>query len=175
MCTLIYPLHFVCKKTDFPTAWSTVDSSEHTEVEVIKSHLTELGFPEYVLNDLTPKDIAACDGALQVVVDITDEPVNDGRTVTTEYSNGEKRHIEQKTVYDVKELRITGVGMQIPGERERWIIFHHFLWTTDPGFYGTESIQLWPVYRDISDGWASNGEVTGRVLYDKGGETFAAP
>ena len=85
MCTLIYPLHFVCKKTDFPMAWSTADSSEHTEVEVIKSHLTELGFPEYVLNDLTPKDIAACDGALQVVVDITDEPVNDGRTVTTEY------------------------------------------------------------------------------------------
>ena len=145
MYTLIYPLHFVCKKTDFPMAWSTVDSSEHTEVEVIKSHLTELGFPEYVLNDLTPKDIAACDGALQVVVDITDEPVNDGRTVTTEYSNGEKRHIERKTVYDVKELRITGVGVQIPGERERWIIFHHFLWTTDPGFYGTESIQLWPV------------------------------
>ena len=159
----------------YPMAWSTVDSSEHTEVEVIKSHLTELGFPEYVLNDLTPEDIAACDGALQVVVDITDEPVNDGRTVTTEYSNGEKRHIEQKTVYDVKELRITGVGVQIPGERERWMIFHHFLWTTDPGFYGTESIQLWPVYRDISDGWASNGEVTGRVLYDKGGETFAAP
>ena len=84
MCTLICPLHFVCKKTDFPMAWSTVDSSEHTEVEVIKSYLTELGFPEYVLNDLTPKDIAACDDALQVVVDITDEPVNDGRTVTTE-------------------------------------------------------------------------------------------
>lgn len=159
----------------YPMDWSTVDSSEHTEVKVIKNHLMELGFPEYVLNDLTPEDIAACDGALQVVVDITDEPVNDGRTVTTEYSNGEKRHIEQKTVYDVKELRITGVGVQIPGERERWIIFHHFLWTTDPGFYGTESIQLWPVYRDIADGWCSDGEVTGRVLYDKGGKTFAAP
>ena len=135
----------------------------------------ELGFPEYVLNDLTPEDIAACDGALQVVVDITDEAVNDGRTVTTEYNNGEKRHIEQKTVYDVKELRITGVGVQIPGERERWIIFHHFLWTADPGFFGTESIQLWPAYRDISEGWASDGEVTGRVLYDKDEETFAAP
>ena len=101
--------------SSYPMDWSTVDSSEHTEVEVIKNHLMELGFPEYVLNDLTPEDIAACDGALQVVVDITDEPVNNGRTVTTEYSNGEKRHIEQKTVYDVKELRITGVGVQIPG------------------------------------------------------------
>ena len=161
--------------SSYPMDWSTVDSSEHTEVEVIKNHLMELGFPEYVLNDLTPEDIAACDGALQVVVDITDEPVNDGRTVTTEYSNREKRHIEQKTVYDVKELRITGIGVQIPGERESWIIFHHFLWTTDPGFYGTESIQLWPAYRDSADGWASDGEVSGRVLYDKGGKIFAAP
>ncbi len=161
--------------SSYPMDWSAVDSSEHTEVEVLKNHLMELGFPEYVLNDLTPEDIAACDGALQVVVDITDEPVNDGRTVTTEYSNGEKRHIEQKTVYDVKELRITGIGVQIPGERERWIIFHHFLWTTDPGFYGTESIQLWPAYRDNADGWASDGEVTGRVLYDKDGKIFAAP
>lgn len=159
----------------YPMNWSTVDSAEHTEEEVIKKHLMELGFPEYVLNDLTPEYIAACDGALQVVVDITDEAVNDGRTVTTEYNNGEKRHIEQKTVYDVKELRITGVGVQIPGELERWIIFHHFLWTADPGFFGTESIQLWPAYRDISEGWASDGEVTGRVLYDKDEETFAAP
>ncbi|MGN0732573.1 MAG: DUF948 domain-containing protein [Emergencia sp.] len=159
----------------YPMDWSTVDLSEHTEVEVIKKHLIELGFPEYVLNDLTPEDIEACDGALQVVVDITDEPVNNGRTVTSYYGNEENHQIEESTVYDVKELRITGVGVQMPGERERWMIFHHFLWTTDPGFYGTESIQLWPVYRDISEGWASDGEVSGRVLYDNDGETFAAP
>lgn len=159
----------------YPMDWRTVDLSEHTEVEEIKNHLIELGFPKYVLDDLTPEDIAACDGALQVVVDITDEPMNDGRIVTTEYSDGEEHYIEQKTVYDVKELRITGVGVQIPGEREKWIIFHHFLWTTDPGFYGTDSIQLWPTYRELSDGWASDGEVTGRVLYDNNGEIFAAP
>lgn len=135
--------------------WRTVDPSEHIVVEGIKKHLMELSFPEYVLNDLTPEDIAACDGALQVVVAVTDKPVNNGRTVN--------------------DLRITGVGVHIPGEREKWIIFHHFLWTIDPGFYGTESIQLWPVYRNIADGWASDGKVTGRVLYDKGGETFVAP
>lgn len=159
----------------YPMDWRTVDSSEHAEVEEIKNHLLELGFPEYVLNDLTPEDIAACDGALRVVVNVMDEPMNDGRTVTAEYGYGEERYIEQKTVYDVKELRFTGVGVQIPGERESWIIFHHFLWTADPGFYGTESIQLWPTYREDSDGWASDGEVTGRVLYDKNGKIFAAP
>lgn len=159
----------------YPMDWSTVDSSEHTEVEVIKNHLMELGFPEYVLNDLTPAELAACDGALQVVVEVADKAVNDGRSVSATRSDGDSVYIEQKTVYDVKELRITGVGVQLPGERERWIIFHHFLWTADPGFYGTESIQLWPVYRDISEGWTSGGEMTGRVLYDKDGATFAAP
>lgn len=154
--------------------WSVVDSSEQAGVEEIKNHLIELGFPEYVLDDLTTEDIAACDGALQVIVDVTDNAVNDGRTVVTEYNNEEKNLAGKNTVYDVKELRITGVGVQIPGEQEKWMIFHHFLWVVSPGFYGTESIQLWPVYRDISDGWTSDGEVTGRVLYDKGGKTMAA-
>ncbi len=44
-------------------------------MEEIKNRLIELGFPKDVLNDLAPEDIAACDGALQVVVDITDEAV----------------------------------------------------------------------------------------------------
>ena len=160
----------------YPMAWRAVDPSEHAAVEDVKAHLIELGFPEYVLDDLAAEDIAACEGALRVVADVTDEPVNDGRTVTTtEYGGSGHRYIQQRTVYDVKELRITGVGVQLSGERERWIIFHHFLWTTDPGFYGTESIQLWPVYRDIREGWASDGETTGRVLYDKDGKTMSAP
>ena len=156
--------------------WKTISPSEHDEVEDIKNRLIELGAPEYVLNDLTAEDIAACAGALRVVVDVTDEPVNGGRTVTTtEYGGDGHRFIHQSVVYDVKELRITGVGVRLPGERERWVIFHHFLWTTDPRFYGTESIQLWPVYRDISEGWAPGGGVSGRVLYDRDGTTLSAP
>lgn len=159
----------------YPMEWTERNSSEHDNVEEIKAHLVSLGFPEYVLNDLGAKDIAACEGALQVVVDVTDEPVNAGRVETTEYvSDDGACHVERKTVYDVRELRITGVGVQVSGERERWMIFHHFLWTTAPGFYGTEAIQLWPAYRDISESWHSAGDVTGRVLYDNDGETFVA-
>ena len=65
--------------------------------------------------------------------------------------------------------------MRLAGEREQWVLIHHFLWTEDPGFYGTESIQLWPVYRDIPEGWAEAGEVTGRVLYSRDGREYAAP
>ena len=138
--------------------WSKVNASANAEVEEIKEQLIELGFPQYVLDDLTEDDVAACRGALQVAVDVTEEPLNNGG------ASG-----------DAKELLITGVGVQIPGERENWIIFHHFLWTIDPGFYGTEAIQLWPAYQGVSEGWASYGEVTGRVLYDDTGEIFAAP
>ncbi len=152
----------------YPMEWSALKVDEHNEVEDIKEHLTDMGFPEHILEDLSAEDIAACEGALRVVVDVTDLPVNDGREEITEYDSEGVHHYIYNTVYDVKELRITGVGVQLPGERESWVIFHHFLWTTDPGFYGTESIQLWPASGHF------DGDVSGRVLYDNDGETFVA-
>ncbi len=158
--------------------WNTTDTTEQSNIKKIKTHLIELGFPEYVLNDLTVEDIAACDGALQVVVDVGDHPVNNGRKVTTkepgEPGSNINWHYKTTTVYDVKELRITGVGVQLPNENEKWMIFQHFLWTENPGFYGTECIQLWPAYRH-NKGWDNAGDVTGRVLYDKDGTTFVSP
>lgn len=158
----------------YPMEWVSLNPAEHNHVKEIKDQLISLGFPEHVLNDLSGEAIAACDGALQVVVDVTDKPVNDGRIETTEYWSNGVHQIEEKTVYDVEELRITGIGVKVPGNRERWIIFHHFLWMMDPGFYGTEAIQLWPVYRDISEGWHSAGDISGRVLYDNDEETFVS-
>lgn len=156
--------------------WQPVDTPAQTQTEAIRQQLLALGFPEAVLNDLTPEDIAACDGALRVVVEVEDYPVNDGRTVLWEaYNEKNERHYVQDTVYDVKELRLTGVAVQLPGARETWRVFHHFLWTTDPGFCGTEALQIRPAYRSIPEGWAAAGDVTGRVLYDRGGQTFAAP
>lgn len=137
----------------YPMDWQAADPAEHSGVEEIKAQLLELGFPDDVLRDLTAEDIAACDGALRVVTDVHDHAVD----------NSEK-----------KPLRITGVAVELPGQQERWMIFHHFLWTADPGFYGTESIQLWPA-QHLSKGWESAGALTGRVLYDKDGTTYTAP
>lgn len=156
--------------------WQPADTSEQAQTAAIRQQLLDLGFPEAVLNDLTPEDIAACDGALRVVAEVEDYPVNDGRNVLWEACNEEnERYYVQDTVFDVKELRLTGVAVQLPGERETWMVFHHFLWTTDPGFCGTEAIQIRPAYRSIPEGWSAAGDVTGRVLYDRGGQTFAAP
>lgn len=156
--------------------WQPVDASTQAQTETIRQQLLGLGFPEDVLDDLTPEDIAACGGALRVVVETEDYPVNDGRNVLWEaYNEKNERYYVQDTVFDVKELRLTGVAVQLPGERETWMVFHHFLWTADPGFYGTEAIQIRPAYRSIPEGWAAAGDVTGRVLYDRDGQTFAAP
>lgn len=155
--------------------WQPVDASTQTQTEAVRQQLLGLGFPEEVLNDLAPEDIAACDGALRVVAEVEDYPVNDGRNVLWEACNEEnERYYVQDTVYDVKELRLTGVAVQLPGERETWMVFHHFLWTTDPGFCGTEVLQIWPADENMQDGWRFAGDVTGRVLYDRDGQTFTA-
>lgn len=138
----------------YPMKWRKADMSEHDEVEGIKAHLTELGFPEYVLDDLSAEDIKSCDGALSVVVDNLD-------VWNREIADG--------------MLEMVGIGVKVSDEPHKWIIFHHFIWTENPGFCGTESVHLWPVYQDISSGWISDGKISGRVLYDKDGETFIAP
>lgn len=156
--------------------WQPADASEQTQTAAIRQQLLDLGFPEAVLNDLTPEDIAACDGALRVVSVTEDHPFNDGRTVSHKESDGEGGVVSVlDTVYDVRELRLTSVGVQLPGAQETWRVFHHFLWTTDPGFYGTEVLQIWSADQNTPDGWRFAGDVTGRVLYDRDGQTFAAP
>lgn len=160
----------------YPMDWQPVDASTQAQTAAIRQQLLGLGFPEDVLNDLTPEDIAACDGALRVVTKTEDYPVNDGRTVSYKESDGEGGVVSVlDTVFDVKELRLTSVGVQLPGAQETWRVYHHFLWTTDPDFYGTEVLQIWPADQNISDGWRFAGDVTGRVLHDRDGQTFTAP
>ena len=150
----------------YPMDWQPVETVESSERAEISEQLTGLGFPEEILDDLTDEDILACKDAVTVVVDTHSYPVNDGQLVWSGRSS--------RTVYDVKELRITGIGVQLKGDRERWKIFHHFTWTTDPGFPGTESIQIWPTSR-LSEGWWMDGEPSGRLLADRDGQTYTAP
>ncbi len=121
----------------------------------IRAHLAELGFPIYVLDDLSESDLALCKDAVQVVFSESDEPVT--------YAD---------TEFAENELRLTSVGVQLAEETGRWIIFHHFLWTSDPGFCGTECLQVMPAWQN--EGWSRDGDPTGRVLYDRDGKTYGA-
>ena len=154
----------------YPMDWQPEEIQSSAELSRVREELLSLGFPENVMNDLTEEDILACDGALQVVWEVQDHPVNKGRYLTTQ----EGTVSYTTTVFDVQELRITGVAVELPGERESWKLIHHFQWVLDPGFTGTECIQLWPAWQN-TEGWNPAGQMTGRLLYDRDSQTWTAP
>ena len=159
--------------------WQPIEVSQNAELSEIKEHLVSLGFPEEILDDMTDEDILDCKGALRIAVDVYEHPFNEGHTEMVYIEDPIPTFMEpgyhMQTVYDVKELIITGIAVELPTEREHWKIIQHFRWAHDPGYFGTESIQLWPAYRDGNGGWGKASDCTGRVLYDKSGMTYTAP
>lgn len=163
----------------YPMEWTPLEVSESEEVEEIRDHLASLGFPEDILRDLTEEDLLECKGATDVGVQISEHPFNSGRREMV-YVDDPLFHFMEpgyhmQTVYDVKELILTGICVKLPNEKEHWKIIHHFRWVADPEYFGTESIQLWPAYRQRNEGWKWASDCTGRVLYDENGVTYTAP
>lgn len=153
----------------YPMEWTEQDGIS-AEADAVKTELLELGFPEYVLNDLTEEDLLACQGAAAVYVQTDEAAVNDGKEVAE--FDGYATHIY--TEYPVKELLITHVVVQPEDGEHTWKIFHHFLWQVDPIYRSTEAIQIWPAYQK-NDGWAKGSHLSGQVLYNRGEITYTAP
>ncbi len=151
--------------------WQIRSLTENDETQRIKDHLQSLGFPDHILDDLTEEDLLLCKNAVRVVIQVNDYPVNNGHEVQEVQEDG---HILIYTAYDQKELRLTGIGVELAGEREQWKVFHHFQWVIDPGFYGTDAIQLWPAYRN-NEGWVLGSDLSGQVLYNDGNQSYTAP
>lgn len=151
--------------------WQPKSDSLSAEAVEIRAQLLALGYPEDALNDLSEDDLLACRGATLVVVHEADKPMNGGHEVREDF--GSSTHIS--TVYDVRELHFTDVAVRLPGEAECWRVLHHFRWTEEVKFRGTELVRLWPAYREC-EGWIAAGAPTGRVLYDDTeGSAYAAP
>ncbi len=151
--------------------WTPVDQNEHEAVSDIKEHLCSLGFPKHVADDMTVEDLEILREAVEVKVDVDDHPLNDGREVT-EYgydASGKIVKISRSTVYDVKELRLTKIAVRVSDSSEVWRIIFHFEWIVAPEHSTTDSIQLWR-----TEGWLTDGEVSGRLLYDCDGITNTA-
>ncbi len=153
--------------SSFPMDWNPLSESEHSEVEDIKEQLIDLGFPENVLNDISEEDIKACEGAVGVKVSVDERAVNEGREVVEKKAGTTTR----STVYDVNECVITNIVVKLPGDGRRLKVFHHFYWRTDPGFRGTEAVELWLPAKIMRAGC----EFSGRVLYEKDGVTYVSP
>lgn len=137
--------------------WQTVDSTEAAATSETKTHLAALGFPEDILDDLTPEDLARCRDAEQVVVD--------ARTLNSEnptFDNGD---------YDI---RLTNVIVLVPGETPHVVLFNHFSWLNTPKFYGTAALNILPTYEVSAELWRLENGPTGRILYDDGDDSFVA-
>lgn len=145
--------------TRHPMDWQPLEEPQSAEMAEIKAHLLDLGFPETILNDLAEEDLSACAGALRV--DVESEVYSPARK-NEKPSSG-------------KRLRVTNIAVQIPGENETWVIVHHFLWERGPLFFGTDALQVWPLYQLRPEGWVKDGDVTGQLLYDRDGQTYTAP
>lgn len=137
--------------------WQTVDSTASAATSETKSQLAALGFPEDILDDLTPDDLARCRGAEQVIVD--------ARTLNSEnptFDNGD---------YDI---RLTNVIVLVPGETPHVVLFNHFSWLSTPKFYGTAALNILPTYEASAELWRLEDGPTGRILYDDGDDSFVA-
>lgn len=137
--------------------WQKIDSTESAATSETKTHLAALGFPEDILDDLTPEDLARCRDAEQVVVD--------ARTLNSEnptFDNGD---------YD---LRLTNVIVLVPGETPHVVLFNHFSWLSTPKFYGTAALNILPTYEVSAELWRLEDGPTGRILYDDGDDSFVA-
>lgn len=158
----------------YPMDWTPVPENEHSEVEDIKAHLLKLGFPENVLNDLSDEDIMSCKGALDLTKKVEEVPMNSGREVVEE-DLGTIRH---STVYDVKELVVTHILIKLPSDNEnkiRWRVFHYFYWKIDPGFCGTDVMEIWTPKNDVVNSFEITSDLTGRVMYNKDGQNYSSP
>lgn len=153
--------------SQYPMEWTLRTDKPDAQIH---QELLDLGFPEYVLNDLTEEEILICRDAKKVYVDTEELPASDGFEVYEERWDGTYIY----TDYKARELLITAVAVEPENSENDWLIIHHFLWTEDPGYRGTEAIQIWPTYMK-NEGWAKAGYLSGRILYDKDGSTHTAP
>lgn len=149
--------------------WTEAKTAQDPACEEIKAYLISLGFPEDILNDLKEEDILECKNARQVLLERNDYPINDGVEVSSVFEG----YTQYSREYPKKELKLSGVAVELEQEGQ-WKIIHHFLWNENPGFRGTEAVQLYPVYRETSSGWSGRGNLTGQVLYDKNGVSYTA-
>lgn len=140
--------------------WHPADTTESATTNDTKTQLAALGFPEDILDDIAPEDLAQCSGAEQVVV-------------ATRTLNSDQSQIENGQ----HDLLLTNIMVLVPGETPRVVFFHHFYWLTNPEFTGTEALKLHPVYEESADepaSWHMDNAVSGRVLYDENDKSFSA-
>lgn len=138
--------------TSYPMDYQEVEACEEEERVLVKEQLMQMNFPKQFINDLTKDDLKECANAVRIVV---------SERENKEWLGG---------------FYLQYVFVQTEAEKETWKIFCFYNWTQPPAIYRTDCIYIEPVYNTSNHvNWEQIGEISGRVLCEKAGKTYASP
>lgn len=131
-----------------PAQYALWDKSEPAAHAELQEQLAQLGFPEEILADLSPEDLAGYEGTLHVTVAVEE--------------NLETEGLELVSVYAVTSERSVRV-------------LHWYRWVQMPFLRLGDALECnmpWDSGAGADDRYEG---LTGRMLYDREGRTYASP
>lgn len=136
----------------YPMDYEPLEASQSQEAASVKEQLIELNFPERLIDDLTEEDLKDCENPITVIV----------------------RAPEKEPAFE--DLYLQYVFVQTEAKTETWKIFCFYNWSPPPKVYRTDCVYIGPLYSTGSlVDWEKAGEISGRVLCEKDGKTYASP
>lgn len=136
--------------SSYPMTWESApaDTATESEADSVRDHLTDAGFPDFVARDMADEDVLKLESSARVFTDSRERAVDGGK------------------------LEITTVVSMSSEDALDFSVIHYFKWADNPDHLYTEGIKIYPAYAD--PGFDAKGEISGRVLCEKGGETLAS-
>ena len=134
----------------YPMTWESAPAytAAESEADSVRDHLTDAGFPDFVARDMTDQDVLKLESSARVFTDSRERAVDGGK------------------------LEITTVVSMNSEDALDFSVIHYFKWADNPDHLYTEGIKIYPAYAD--PGFNAKGEISGRMLCEKGGETLAS-
>ena len=162
-------VYLTCNR--YPMDWQPVDlQQEKIQQEEIAKYLDSLGMPQHVLRDMGAEDLAQCADALWIEVSASHESIEDRASLLDTALSLEIPVLN--TVSRERNLFITNVAVKLGEEPGRWQVIHHFRITKPLKVFTTEMLLL---QNGNPDAVIEEGSFTGRVFYEKDGQTYEAP
>ena len=172
----------------YPMDWQV--RQDAPQDETIRAELLALGMPQNVLDDLTAEEVAGLTGASEVLTQTDTRYDSDKyRVVTTgiwdedtpntwQYQSAEKQgdgtYRYTYHVYDVEEVcTMIHVAVVLPRDGYQRVVFLHHIAARPEGLALTESVEVWPMWRD-DENWTRGNIIGGRVLCGRRGQTYTA-
>lgn len=141
---------------------------EHGETEM-RQQLSDLGLPDEVLADLTDEDVRALDGAFHVACCaemLAFGPDSQSMMLCDQTNAPERAPIEPEIPASADTMIASTYYMELP--EYRMAVLHRLAWVQGSAYWG----DAFSAFEDSDYGYELLG---GRLVYEKNGQTYAAP